>query len=203
MSRPALGSTGPHFKYIGEALSLGVKQPGREVTTYHHLVARLWMSGTVPPLLYFHVICMDSLIFIERYFIRAGFRGKFITFNVDVLIVYMNSQARVASNDWAVGNSSGRHWRDKSSIWYGPPPPSHRPPDVFSSEFALRRVNFSDMKWVRNPPSLQEFAFAPWCVRTVDVDSTVSFGLPPLITPADILCFVDRASLYSLANKSN
>jgi hypothetical protein len=144
------------------------------------------MSGAVPPLLlYFHIFCEDSLIFIVRCSTRAGFRGKFTAFNVDVHIVYMNSQAMVASIDWAVGNFSGRHRRDKSSVWYGPSTP--RPTYVSSSELALRRVNFPDTKWVRNPLSLQEFAFAPRCGRTVDVVSTVSFCLLPLVTPADIL----------------
>jgi hypothetical protein len=49
MSRPALGSTGPRFRYIRDALSLSVKQLVIEVTTYHHLVPRLRMNGALPP----------------------------------------------------------------------------------------------------------------------------------------------------------
>jgi len=110
MSRPALGSTGPRFKCIREALSLGVKQLGSEVTTYYHLVRRLRMNGAVPPLvLYFHTVYEYGLIFIVLSFISAGLRGKFATFNVDVHIVYMNIQARLANIDYAVGNFSGRH----------------------------------------------------------------------------------------------
>jgi hypothetical protein len=109
MPRPAL-STGTRFKYIREGLSLGVLQLESEVTTYHHLVLRLRMSGVVPPLLlYFHIVYEDSLIFTVRRFISAGLRGKFATFNMDVHIDYMNNQARVVSIDYAVGSFSGRH----------------------------------------------------------------------------------------------
>ena len=88
MSRPTLGSTGPRFKYIRDTLSLSVKQLGSEVTTYHHLMPRLRMSGAVPSfLLYFHIVYEDSLIFIVRRFISAGLHGKFTTFNMDVHIV--------------------------------------------------------------------------------------------------------------------
>jgi hypothetical protein len=53
--QPALGSTKPPIQWVAEALSLGVKRPGREANHSPPAsaeVKKMWMYGSTPPYIY-------------------------------------------------------------------------------------------------------------------------------------------------------